>query len=60
MPFSRCTHQNHLDQMVCPPSFFQKYWHIVGQDVIAVLSVLNSGHMLHKMNFTHCINPKEK
>ena len=36
--------------------FFQKYWHIVGQDVtIAILSVLNSGHMLHKMNFTHIV-----
>ena len=39
-----------------PPFFFQKYWHIVGQDVtIAVLSVLNSSHMLHKMNFTHIV-----
>ena len=38
------------------PFFFQKFWHIVGQDVIvAVLSVLNSGHMLHKMNFTHIV-----
>ncbi|XP_075654689.1 uncharacterized protein LOC142624833 [Castanea sativa] len=39
-----------------PLFFFQKYWHIVGQDVtIAVLSVLNSSHMLHKMNFTHIV-----
>ena len=39
-----------------PFFFFQKYWHIVGQDVtIAVISVLNSGHMLHKMNFTHIV-----
>ena len=38
------------------PFFFQKYWHIVGQDVtIAVLLVLNSSHMLHKMNFTHIV-----
>ena len=38
------------------PFFFQKFWHIVGQDVtVAVLSVLNSGHMLHKMNFTHIV-----
>ena len=38
-----------------PPIFFQKYWHIVGQDVtIAILSVLNFG-LLHKMNFTHIV-----
>ena len=38
------------------PFFFQKYWHILGQDVtVAILSVLNSGHMLHKMNFTHIV-----
>ena len=38
------------------PFFFQKFWHIVGKDVIrAVLSVLNSGHLLHKMNYTHII-----
>ena len=36
--------------------FFQKYWHIVGRDVIeAVLSVLNLGHFLHKMNHTHIV-----
>ena len=36
--------------------FFQKYWHIMGNDVTAaVLSVLNSGHMLHKMNYTHIV-----
>ena len=47
------------------PFFFQKYWHIVGRDVIeAVLSVLNSCHFLHKMNHTHIMlipkknNPK--
>ena len=38
------------------PFFFQKYWHIVGNNVVrAVLSVLNSGHLLHKMNYTHII-----
>ena len=45
------------------PFFFQKYWHFVGNDVFrAVLSVLNSGHLLHKMNYTHIIlipNKKE-
>ena len=43
-----------------PPFFFQKYWHIVGQDVtITALSVLNSGYTLHKMNFTRIVlNPK--
>ena len=38
------------------PFFFQKFWHIVGNDVTnVVLSVLNSGHMLHKMNYTHIV-----
>ena len=38
------------------PFFFQKYWHFVGHDVtVAVLSVLNSGHMLRKMNHTHIV-----
>ena len=38
------------------PFFFQKYWHIVGHDVTAVvLSVLTSGHFLHKMNYTHIV-----
>ena len=41
--------------------FFQKYWHIVGNDVTeAILSVLRSGHMLKKMNHTHCFNPKKE
>ena len=42
--------------------FFQKYWHIVGLDVTeAILLVLNSGHMLHKMNYTHiALIPKKK
>ena len=35
---------------------FQKFWHIMGVDVTnAVLSVLHSGRMLHKMNFTHIL-----
>ena len=38
------------------PFFFQMYWNIVGDDVIeVVLSVLSSGHMLHKMNYTHIV-----
>ncbi|KAK9984458.1 hypothetical protein SO802_033983 [Lithocarpus litseifolius] len=38
------------------PFFFQKFWHIVGVDVTnAVLSVLQSGRMLQKMNFTHIV-----
>ena len=38
------------------PFFFQKYWHIVGYDVTeAVLSVLHSGYLLHKMNYTHIV-----
>ena len=36
------------------PFFFQKYWHIVGHDVmLIVLSVLHSSRCLKKMNFTH-------
>ena len=36
--------------------FFQKFWHIVGQDVTTtVLSILNFGHMLQKMNYTHIV-----
>ena len=38
------------------PFFFQKDWRIVGIDVKqAVLSILNSGHMLRKMNYTHIV-----
>ena len=38
------------------PFFFQKFWNIMGDDVIeAILLVLNSKHMLHKMNFTHIV-----
>ena len=36
--------------------FFQKFWNIVSLDVIkAILSALNSKHMLHKMNYTHIV-----
>lgn len=44
------------------PFFFQKFWHIIGGDVTeTVLSVLNSGHVLNKMNFTHILLiPKKK
>ena len=44
------------------PFFFQKYWHIVGNDVTeAILSVLRSGHMLKKMNHTYIVLiPKKK
>lgn len=36
--------------------FFQKYWHIVRPDVIAaILSILNFGHMLKKMNYIHIV-----
>ena len=38
------------------PFFFQKFWHIVGNDVTGVvLFVLNSGHMLHKINYMHIV-----
>jgi hypothetical protein len=42
--------------------FFQKYWHIVGSSVThAVLSILNSGKMLRKINFSHIsLIPKKK
>ena len=43
-----------LDSM--SPFFFQKFWNIVGVDVTdAILSFLNSGHMLHKMNYSHIV-----
>ncbi|KAL0409022.1 UNVERIFIED_CONTAM: putative mitochondrial protein [Sesamum radiatum] len=48
-----------------PPIFFQKFWHIVKQDVVPyVLHVLNSCHMPPKLNSTHivlipkCKNPE--
>ena len=38
------------------PFFFQKFWSIVGHDVTsAILSALNSGRLLHKMNYTHIV-----
>ena len=41
---------------VMSPFFFQKFWHIVGNDVIAtVLSFLQSGRYLRKMNFTNIV-----
>ena len=43
-----------LDGML--PFFFQKYWHIMGENVTeALLSVQNTGHILNKMNFTHIL-----
>ena len=37
-------------------SFFQKFWHIVRSDVTtAILSILNSGCLLQKMNYTHIV-----
>ena len=42
------------DGMSC--LFFQKIWHIINEDVVgAVLSVLHSGHVLRKINFTHVV-----
>ena len=36
-----------------PPIFYQKYWHVVGQDVTnVVLSYLNSGCLLKSINHT--------
>jgi hypothetical protein len=42
--------------------FYQKYWHIVGNSVShVVLSVLNSGNILRKINLTHIsLIPKKK
>ena len=38
------------------PFFSQKFWHIVGQDVTAVvLFVLHSGRYLRKMNYAHIV-----
>lgn len=37
-----------------PPIFFQRFWHIVGNDVTAaVFSFLETGRILQKINFTH-------
>lgn len=45
-----------------PPLFFQKFWHIVGPDIItAILSVLKSGKIMRKVNFTYvALIPKQK
>ena len=56
----RALFQMHLSKSPGPdgmsPFFFQKNWYIVGRDVIeAVLLILNSGHLLHKMNHTHIV-----
>ncbi len=42
--------------------FFKKFWHITGGDVVhAMLSILNSGHMLQKINHSHIVLiPKRK
>ena len=35
--------------------FYQKFWHIVGNDVInVVLDFLNTGNMVPDINYTHC------
>ncbi|KAL0399895.1 UNVERIFIED_CONTAM: hypothetical protein Sradi_2332800 [Sesamum radiatum] len=39
-----------------PPLFYQKFWHIIRNDVVSsVLHILNSSSLLHKMNFTHIV-----
>lgn len=65
MPFSgeevhKALFQMHPSKLSGPdglsPFFFQKFWHIVGRDVTkAIVSALNSGHFLRKMNFTHIV-----
>lgn len=38
------------------PFFFQKYWHVIGNNVTrAVLSTLNTSHLLKKINYTHIV-----
>ena len=38
------------------PFFFQRFWHIVGHDIMeAILLCLHSGRYLHKMNYTHIV-----
>ena len=42
--------------MVCLLSFSKNVWSIVGHDVTsAILSAINSGCLLHKMNYTHIV-----
>lgn len=45
-----------------PPLFFQKYWDIIGNDVVfAVQSFLHTGQLLPKINFTNvCLIPNVK
>ncbi|XP_062028661.1 uncharacterized protein LOC133744595 [Rosa rugosa] len=45
-----------------PPMFFQKYWEVVGGDVVsAVQNFLHTRQILGEINFTHiCLIPKEK
>ena len=39
-----------------PPVFYQRYWHLIGEDITAaVLSSLNSGKILKAINHTHVI-----
>ena len=36
--------------------FYQKYWHVIGDDVITtVLDFLNSGYMILEINYTHIV-----
>ena len=57
-----CRAQFHMHPLKAPgpdgmsPLFFQKYWNVVGFDVTtAIPSVLNYGHLLQKMNYTHIV-----
>ena len=48
--------------MVCQQFFYQNYWDIVGPEVSqAIISILHSGFMLRKINYTHiALIPKVK
>jgi hypothetical protein len=38
------------------PGFYQKFWHIVGEDVVAaVLNFLESDSKIHQLNRTHVV-----
>ncbi|XP_024172251.1 uncharacterized protein LOC112178325 [Rosa chinensis] len=45
-----------------PPLFFQKYWEIVGSDVVSAVQLfLHTGQFLGEINYTHiCLIPKVK
>jgi hypothetical protein len=45
-----------------PPVFYQKYWHLIGEDISnAVLTCLNTGKILKAINHTHItLIPKVK